>query len=72
LAAVHSALKSLDQADAAAAITSTEGLTIKNADTKVIHAHPACKIEKDCRAAFFRIWDSLGLCKFDAPKPYGR
>lgn len=72
LAAVHSALKSLDMADKAAAIIATEGMTTANKDTGVIHAHPACKIEKDCRAAFFRIWDSLGLTKFDAPKPYGR
>ncbi|MCX7392491.1 MAG: hypothetical protein NTW75_00015 [Planctomycetales bacterium] len=72
LASVHSALKSLDMADKAAAILDRDGLTTTNADTKVVHAHPLTKVEKDSRATFHRIWEQLGLNQFATPKPYGR
>ncbi len=60
-ASIESALRSLDTADAAANIVAEQGMVSINRDTNVPHCHPACKIEKDARAAFFREWNSLGL-----------
>ena len=70
LAAIHSALKALDQADAAAAILSREGLTTTNKGTGVVHVHPAQRIEKDSRGLFHRIWSQLDLTGFETPKPF--
>ena len=70
-AAVESALRALDQASQARAIVDRDGLTTVNRDTGVHHAHPAVRIEKDCRAAFARTWSALGLDNMSTPKPFG-
>lgn len=69
-AAIESALRSLDQANEAAAILKRDGLTTANKDTGVIHAHPATRIEKDARAAFHRTWAAMGLDNLATKKPY--
>ncbi|WP_442481884.1 hypothetical protein [Aeoliella sp. SH292] len=61
LAVVQTALECLDRADEAAALITKEGLTTKTGRSGVTHVHPATKIEKESRAMFFKLWQSMGF-----------
>ncbi len=61
LAMIQVALEALDRADEARLAVRRDGLTTKTATTGDVHVNPLVKIERECRAQFAKIWESLGL-----------
>lgn len=58
---LQAALEALDRADQAARIVDAEGMTTTTKTSGAVHAHPAVKIEREQRALFARLWNTLHL-----------
>jgi phage terminase small subunit len=56
------ALEAKDRADQARKLVNSEGMISQKEGSKMIHVHPALKIEKDARAQFLSAWNQLSLC----------
>ncbi|MBN2295448.1 MAG: hypothetical protein JXM70_23660 [Pirellulales bacterium] len=61
LALVQSGLESLDRANQARALIDAEGIIVNPEGGKMLHLHPAIRLEKESRAAFERAWKTLEL-----------
>lgn len=61
VAIVQSALEALDRADAARVEVEVAGMTTTTKTTGAVHVHPLVKVERESRAQFSKLWDSLNL-----------
>ncbi len=61
LTILEEALRALDQADRVREILQRDGMVTKTERTGVVHLHPLCRVERECRAFFFKCWSRLGL-----------
>lgn len=61
MALLLTGLEALDRADQAAAAVAADGMTATSKSTGAVHAHPLLKTEKDSRALFLRVWQTLHL-----------
>lgn len=61
IALIEEALRALDRADQMREAVDRDGPTSTNKTTGMIHVHPCCKLEREARQAFTRIWTTLGL-----------
>ena len=60
-ALVEEALRSLDRADEMREAVDHDGALTTNATTGMVHVHPCCKIEREARQAFARLWTTMHL-----------
>ena len=60
-ALVEEALRSLDRADEMREAVDHDGALTTNATTGMVHVHPCCKIEREARQAFSRLWTTMHL-----------
>jgi P27 family predicted phage terminase small subunit len=56
------ALEAKDRADEARELVKSEGMISQKEGSKMLHVHPALKIEKDARSQFLSAWNQLSLC----------
>lgn len=61
LALLETALRTLDRAEAAAAVVEKQGMVVKTKRTGALHVHPLLKVEKDQRQLFLRCWQELSF-----------
>ena len=54
-------LEQLDAADAARAVLNEHGTTFTTESTGAVHERPECRIEREARRTFLRIWRDLNL-----------
>lgn len=55
------ALEALDRLDQCRALLADEPLVSQDDDSKMPHAHPALRLEREARQTFTRLWIALGL-----------
>lgn len=61
IALVEEALRALDRADQMREAVDRDGPVTVNATTGMTHVHPCCKLEREARQAFSRLWTQMGL-----------
>ena len=54
-------LFALDRAQRARDIIQKEGLLVEGEKSKIPHAHPCLRVEKEAKAQFLKVWKLLGL-----------
>jgi len=60
-ALVEEALRSLDRADQMREAVDRDGALTTNATTGMVHVNPCCKLEREARQAFSRLWTTMHL-----------
>jgi hypothetical protein len=60
-ALIEEALRALDRADQMREVVDRDGPVTVNKTTGMTHVHPACKLEREARQAFSRLWTTMHL-----------
>lgn len=60
-ALVEEALRALDRADQMRVAVDRDGPVTVNETTGMTHVHPCCKLEREARQAFSRLWTQMHL-----------
>ncbi len=58
---LEAALAALDRAEAAREVIEREGMVAVTAATGALHLNPLCKLERENRQLFGKLWGVLGL-----------